>query len=434
MQRHLAISLLGGTLCLASCGDDGGGAGGQQTTPTCRAGDTRQCFGPGQCPGAQACLADGTGFGECVCGSGGSGNGGTGNGGNDNAGGGGTGGAGGVGGAGGSNTGAGGGGTGGNSGGTGGNSGGTGGAGGAVSCVGPGCLGMDPQGNCDANLAIDSADALEATQAIGLCQQAIAGSWGVVSADYVRSDGVVLSDPALAIGHGILDAFGSNVSAREGGKVLALSTGTARAPSAPGYLSVVGHWKDVVAHGAPPGFPKEFPACPGVTHGAPYDSAGLEVTIKTPLDAKSFAFDFDLYTYEFPNYICSSFNDYFVALLSPKPNALLDGNISFDPQGNTIGVNCSFLDVCFAQQAGGKSFTCSEGTAGLTGTGYDEQVNGSAATGWLTTSAPVETPGADITLRFAVWDSGDGLLDSTVLIDNFRFDLADASLGTAPVP
>ncbi len=39
----------------------------------CNTGDTRTCVGPGQCNGAQACLADGTGYAECNCGGSGGG-------------------------------------------------------------------------------------------------------------------------------------------------------------------------------------------------------------------------------------------------------------------------------------------------------------------------------------------------------------------------
>jgi hypothetical protein len=42
------------------------------------------------------------------------------------------------------------------------------------------------------------------------------------------------------------------------------------------------------------------------------------------------------------------------------------------------------------------------------------------ATAWRTTEAPV-TPGKDVTIRFAIWDTGDQNFDSTVLIDDFQW-------------
>lgn len=38
------------------------------TAPACSRGETRECVGPGACKGGQACLPDGSGFGECDCG------------------------------------------------------------------------------------------------------------------------------------------------------------------------------------------------------------------------------------------------------------------------------------------------------------------------------------------------------------------------------
>jgi len=307
--------------------------------------------------------------------------------------------------------------------------------GGPPLCTTPDCIGNNPQGNCDGSLPIDSADGMDGARAIGICQVASGDSWGVVSAEYVRSDGQPMNAPELAIGRGILTAFGPNVQPREGGQMLALSSGAARQPSDPGYMSVGGHWKDMMPHGSPPGYPKESPSCPGVTTGEPYDSAGLKLVIKTPLDAKSFTFNLDFYTYEFPVYICSTFNDFFVALMNPVPPRVdPDGNISFDAQNNLISVNAGFLEVCHPQQAGGKNFPCSLGPGELAGTGYDEQMNGSAATSWLQTTAPIEAPGSNIELMFAIWDSGDGVLDSTVLIDNFKFELEEGVVGTIPDP
>jgi hypothetical protein len=158
------------------------------------------------------------------------------------------------------------------------------------------------------------------------------------------------------------------------------------------------------------------------------------VTIKTPTNAKSFNFNLNFYTYEFPIYICSQYNDFFVAMLSPLPSGQVDGNISFDSQGNTISVNAGFLEVCYPQMAGNKNFPCLLGPSELAGTGFDSQPNGSAATSWLQTTSPVASPGEEISLMFAIWDSGDGVLDSTVLLDNFAFEVEEAPTATVPIP
>jgi hypothetical protein len=292
--------------------------------------------------------------------------------------------------------------------------------------------------DCDGNLAVDSSNPEDGAKAIGLCKKQNGASWGLINARWATSDNQPLSNfPNGDLGHGILNGFGPNVHPQEGKKMLALSSGTARQPSDPGYQSVGGFNKGYV-NDAPPGFPKESPSCPpGSITGEPHDSAALEVKLKVPSNAKSLAFNLDFYTYEYPDWICSEFNDFFVALLNPPPASLPDGNISFDSQGNVISVNAGFLQVCHPTSAGGKSFPCPLGSGQLKGTGFDLDdfglpSNNSAATGWLQTSAPVE-PGSIITLRFAVWDSSDGYLDSTVLIDNLTWDPKGGETVTAPI-
>ncbi|HTJ82998.1 MAG TPA: choice-of-anchor L domain-containing protein [Polyangiaceae bacterium] len=310
-------------------------------------------------------------------------------------------------------------------------------------CTDPSCIGGGVQGNCDQSLALDSSDAMDGARAIGLCQQASNGSWGVVSAEWVGSGGQPLSGSGL-LGKGILDHFGNSVSPREGAKLLALSSGTARNPSDAGYQSVGGYWKDCVddpncdgvftlpqPDSTPPGYPSTSATC-DVQAGEAFDSAGLRVTIKTPTDAKSLSYSLKFYTYEFPDYICSQYNDFFVAIMNPAPTGALSGNISFDSQGNTISVNAGFLDECNPGQLSG--YDCPAGYDEIVGTGFDEQDPGSGATSWLETTAPIESPGSEITLHFAIWDSGDGVLDSTILIDNFKFEVDENSVGTTPIP
>jgi hypothetical protein len=45
------------------------------------------------------------------------------------------------------------------------------------------------------------------------------------------------------------------------------------------------------------------------------------------------------------------------------------------------------------------------------------------STGWLSTTAPIQ-PGEDVILRFVIFDEGDGVLDSAVLLDNFQWGAA----------
>jgi len=234
---------------------------------------------------------------------------------------------------------------------------------------------------------------------------------------------------------GNLTALGVN-SPKQGARLLALSSGTARQPTDPGYQDVGGFDKGYTT-GSPPPYPKNTPACPGVITGQPHDGAALQVVIRVPTNAQSFSFNINFFTYEFPDYICSTYNDSFVVMMTPQPASLPDANIAFDQAGNPISVNNSLLQVCDPQNAGGKNFTCPLGATSLmaTGFGIDTTMDEDhAATGWLQTTAPVPASlkGKDVTLLFAVWDSSDGLLDSTALIDNFVWS-AEAGTATAPV-
>jgi Putative metal-binding motif len=284
---------------------------------------------------------------------------------------------------------------------------------------------------CDSAVAeVAESDAFDAARAIGLCHMTKKGdkSWGVLDAEYVMADGSIGMN---SVSHGLLDGFGPNVATRQGKRMLALSSGTARQPSDPGYQDVDGYDTGTMSS-TPAGFPKDSPACDVTTASDPtaYDPAALELTIRVPTNAKSFRFKFDFYTYEFPIFVCTDYNDFFVALQDPPSQNAQSGNISFDSQGNPVSVNNGFLQVCEPQDAGGKNFPCALGQSELSGTGFE----GAAATGWLETTSPV-TPGSIVKLRFAVWDAGDGILDSTVLIDDFEFSADPAKESeTKPVP
>ncbi len=299
---------------------------------------------------------------------------------------------------------------------------------------------VDP--SCDADLVLDDGDPMAAARAIELCKMATATEWGLVEARWVLPDGADPPSEALDayhLGHGIVDDFGPAVSPRRGTRMLAISSGTARRPEDEGHRDASGFDKDYGSD-HPPGFPKESPGCDAIT-GEPRDGIGLEVVLRAPANARGIAFDFDFYTYEWPQSVCTESNDFFVALMDPPPLNQPDGNISFDSQGNPVSVNNAFLDVCACDgasqgpcEAGGKLFECSMGDAELFGTGYgaDTEPEGHAATSWLVTEAPV-TPNDTVSIRFAIYDSKNGDFDSLTLVDNVRW-LAQSAFGTSRVP
>lgn len=297
--------------------------------------------------------------------------------------------------------------------------------------------------DCDVGLSESADSAFEAAKALGICRvrDEERRTWGLVNARWVFPDGTPTSrndffngcspNPPNAQSRGILTSFGPNVAPRHGSSMVAISSGVARA----GKHGDSPEAAEMGTCSAPPsGFPIDSPSCPPqfLPSNIANDGMALELEIRVPTNAKSLGFDFNFYTYEFPEYHCSDYNDFFVALLhSGHPQVPANKNISFDNKGNPVSVNNAFVEVCKPNSTTprGTVFPCSLGEAELQGTGFE----GHAATSWLQTQAGV-VPGETILLRFAIWDTGDHVLDSTALIDNFRWDVEEGNVETKPVP
>jgi Putative metal-binding motif len=285
---------------------------------------------------------------------------------------------------------------------------------------------------------------MDFARALGLCQEAKADAegkdkrWGVIKAELVRVDGSPL-DTASNIQFGILKNFGKNVLPRAGKNLVVLSSGTARTPDYPGFKKPrTEHFTTTSSLTPPAGHPKPNPACLEDPLKQANDSVNLKMTIRVPTNAKAFLYDFDFYSSEYSTFICSRYNDSFVALLDSKVplDPKYSKNISFDAKGNPVNVNSGFFEVCTPGTYKGHVFPCAKGTTELQGTGFwdeatdafpDPKQNG--ATSWLETKAPV-APGETIVVQFMIWDTGDHILDSTVLLDNWRWD---AKGTTAPI-
>jgi hypothetical protein len=301
---------------------------------------------------------------------------------------------------------------------------------------------------CDDTLVLESEDPMDGAKAIGLCEPK-----QIVSAKWVLADGAAPpSDPTQLMnfhkGHGIVEPLGPKVNPQEGAKMLMLSSGYARPKGHPDLPLLPKDYRSFekgYTSGAPFGFPKEGPECPGVTTGTPNDATGLELEIKVPANALSFSFNFNFFTFEWPQYICTEFNDFFIANLFPFPETQTDGNISFDNAGNPISVNNAFLDVCGCPGSPGqcvvppanptKAFDCAQGTDRLQGTSWEADTtagwtNGSS--GWLITSAPVEK-GSTINIRFVTYDSSDRRVDSSAVVDNWIWHAEAGTVGTKPI-
>lgn len=300
---------------------------------------------------------------------------------------------------------------------------------------------------CDQGLNIASNDPKDAARAMGLCKFVGENEpgWGVISARFTNSTGKGNLADARQVG--LLPEFGA-AQPRAGASMLALSSGVARAPGQSGYTAGCDQFAaplgldcifDMDSCRPPQGYPKNSSRCGDVFGGTDsliFDQAALELKIRVPTNAKSYAFDSIFYTYEYPDYICSPYNDFFVVFQSPKVADLEDENVVFDTNGDPIGVNSGLLAVCNPNDAQSQRFDCEQGTDLLAGTGFGPGEAscaqeggtapnvGGASTGWLHTSAPAQ-PGSVITLRFAIWDTGDPTLDSTVLLDKFEWSVEE---------
>jgi hypothetical protein len=308
---------------------------------------------------------------------------------------------------------------------------------------------VDDPPACDGSLAT-TGPAGDFAKALGLCtgtKPAVADAthWGVVSATYTQ--GYSNTTPPDANQHGIMSKFGTNVNPRQGSALGSLSSGYAANQDGCGTTTFKYGCPMTGAGAAPPGYPKAAGSCP--IDNTANDVSALVLQIKVPANAKGFAYDFNFYSGEWPEWVCTSFNDSFVAWLTSAAFSGKSGdfNISFDSKGNPVSVNNNFFQACSPANATvgcmgtSSTDTCSLGNSELQGTGFfitgdsacGQSDSGGGATGWLTTQAPAQA-GETMTIQFIVWDTGDQAYDSSVLLDNWNWQPAPTSVTTTRPP
>jgi hypothetical protein len=258
----------------------------------------------------------------------------------------------------------------------------------------------ETEASCD-SAAAGLHDASSLASAVGLCDSRFAVSHTFTGS---MSAAVALAD------------FGTSVLSQEGLALAVLSNGIAGRKGDPGWVAVQPGTDFMQTVNAPdPTFPFNA-GCMQTAVTTVHDLATLQLTLKVPQNAHSLAFDFDFYSSEFPAYVCTAYNDAFLAMLDGK-------NIALDAQGQGITINSSLFTVCANS---GTQTKCTTSASTLAGSGYGEPdtavppVTQGGATGWLTTRAPV-TPGSTVTLKLLIYDDGDGVYDSAVVIDALRW-------------
>ncbi|HEY3449654.1 MAG TPA: VWA domain-containing protein [Myxococcales bacterium] len=196
----------------------------------------------------------------------------------------------------------------------------------------------------------------------------------------------------------------------EGYRMLALATGPVGDPQTTGgQLS-----GEAFVHPSPKFMGQApNPRPPGSTV---FDLHQVTMKLKAPQNARSFSFDLNYFSAEYPEYVGQAFNDTFLAVLEAKStNNGAPTNISFDPNGKPIEVNNNYFENKFHPIPN-------------TGTGFDAD----GSTGWLRTSWPVKG-GEIFTLTFSIHDEGDGVYTSLALLDNFQWHEQSAVGCTDPL-
>jgi hypothetical protein len=329
-----------------------------------------------------------------------------------------------------------------------------------------------PRGSCDTGLPSNASAAASYASALDLCRTAVEDppanerTWGVIQSELTLADGTGTPSP---FSHSIRSTFGSNNGPRFGSALAVISTGRAAATGQtdpdhfPFQVGTSQHgdtsalpadW--LAAHG---GEPPLAPGCP-TAQGRfdAYDSTTLRLRIRVPSNARSFRLAAKHFNADYPEAVCSPFNDSFLVLLDSSfaetPANPTDGNLAV-VDGIGVGANLvrgssGLFQDCVNGPTGCSSFAVAGeyagcvGTDPLLGTSYESffplgsagepgycspsEITG-GATAWLGIRGNV-VPGETIELRIILWDVGDAGWDSTVLLDDFRWFPTEIDPGT----
>ena len=310
---------------------------------------------------------------------------------------------------------------------------------------------IDVAAVCDNGMASSSTRAGDFAAALDLCS-------GVVDSALSLPDGTGAPDP---VSHAIRAHFGSHVVPQAGDSMVLLSTGAAagKGDDSPAYHDFASYTGTKTS-----AFPADFvaanggklpnaPGCPEPDGDVANDPVMLTLHVKVPTNAHSFSMKVNFFSAEFPEWTCSRFNDFFVVLLDSQASTNpADKNLAIYrrpsdgavvPLGTNLAKEAGLFTQCVNGTTGCASgyeagMTGCVGTEDLAGTGFDDpapnECDGGSmkggGTGWLTTMGNV-VPGEVITLRIAIWDTGDHQMDSLAVIDDFEWHEDATTAGTA---
>ena len=332
---------------------------------------------------------------------------------------------------------------------------------------------------CDQGLASSSQVPGDYAKAMGICRTTTLApalkdkTWGLIEAKLLRADGTALVANATSIS--LRSTFGSVAPATvQGQRAAVLSTGVAsdytQTTPGPNTTASKDHGssvniatcvsadciKDWFTKANPPlKKANELPVAPNCGSGSAgeptlaRDSVMLRLKLRAPTNARAFSFNSYFFSAEYPEFVCTNFNDQFAVLIdtAKPPTPILnpiDKNLMVFSDGMAqwpIGINVangtSLFNVCETQAQNAACWdatvsakSCALGAAQLAGTGFGKDggatCTGGGGTFWLTTSGNI-APGELVDLRIVIWDVGDNLLDSLALLDGFEW-LPNATL------
>lgn len=319
-----------------------------------------------------------------------------------------------------------------------------------------GVVDRPPFVGCDQGLALGNAsDAGDYARAMDVCE-------GLVSAEVLRGDGSPF--PTAPAGIGIQERLGP-IAAR-GDRLLVLTSGRANQPGLVGTAS--GAAPVSLSSCAAPGCLEdwlnasngaakaagELPSSPqcqaGSADARAFDSVMLRLRLKAPPGARAFQVKARFYSLEYPEYVCTAFNDQVVFLSSSKAPGPADDNLlTFTSRGVSwpIGINVAagtpLFQACETEAQRPDCWdrdvsqdSCREGPGALALTMFDRPSPASCLSGGATSELLVRgnvQPQETFDLRIAIWDVGDPILDSAVLLDGFEWLSQPVTPGTVGV-
>lgn len=303
----------------------------------------------------------------------------------------------------------------------------------------------NPPALCDGSLSLASSSGDDYVKALDLCQFTTASAtgaakkWGVITGTpkLVRAD--TTSSPKSEQ-YGIMSYFGNSAynGVKKGANLAVFSSGKARYPSQSGYTKPkgwCGSYSAGTSSSVPCGLDWNKTGCPGGKAGN--DSSGLTFQVRVPTNAQCISFRFHYLSSEYPEWVCTPYNDVFIAMLKSKSMSPGSGCCGASPNVNcNISYGTSFTPVSVNNNLFVVPGCTSCTNPVLAGTGFDGSCSGyigGGSTGWLYSYAPV-TPGEIATFHSSIWDTGDNVWDSTVLMDSWDWYPGTCAIGTSPSP